>query len=216
MSEPNDKLIAAKQNIAQQRSAKGVGVGQAVPTKDRLPPGQTLASGWPVLDLGIQPEIAPAEWNLEILGAAPRQTLNWESFGKMTQTRLTTDFHCVTTWSIYDAKVEGVLWRDFLALAKPEPAATHVMFHSYDGYSTNVPMQALANDPQAMLIHSYNGQPLERRHGGPVRGWIPTLYAWKSAKWVKGVEFMLKDKRGFWEVRGYHNQGDPWKEERYS
>lgn len=217
MTQPNEKLIDAKQKLAEQRSAKGIGTGhESAPKKDRLPPGQRLASGFPVLDLGIQPEITAADWSLEITGAAEKRTFKWDDFLKLPQTKLTTDFHCVTTWSIYDAKVEGVLWRDFLAAVKPDAAATHVMFHSYDGYSTNLPLQALNADPQAMLIHAFGGQPLERIHGGPVRGWVPTLYAWKSAKWVKGVEFMLKDKRGFWEVRGYHNHGDPWKEERYS
>ena len=217
MTQPNEKLIEAKQKLAEQRSAKGVGTGhEAAPKKDRLPPGQRLASGFPVLDLGIQPEITTADWSLEISGAAEKRTFKWADFLKLPQTKLTTDFHCVTTWSIFDAKVEGVLWKDFMAVVKPDPAATHVMFHSYDGYSTNVPLKDLNEDPQAMLIHAFGGQPLERIHGGPVRGWVPTLYAWKSAKWVKGVEFMLKDKRGFWEVRGYHNHGDPWKEERYS
>lgn len=217
MNQPNEKLIDAKQKLAEKNAAKGVGTGQGSgEKKDRLPAGQRLVSGWPVLDLGMQPEIRKEEWSLEISGAAPKRVFNWAEFLKLPQTKLTTDFHCVTSWSIYDSKVEGVLWRDFMAAVKPDAAATHVMFHSYDGYSTNVPLKDLNEDPQAMLIHAWGGEPLERIHGGPVRGWVPSLYAWKSAKWVKGVEFMLKDRRGFWEVRGYHNHGDPWKEERYS
>jgi DMSO/TMAO reductase YedYZ molybdopterin-dependent catalytic subunit len=217
MNQPNDKLIDAKQKLAETNAAKGVGTGRDAPAKrERLPAGQRLVSGFPVLDLGIQPEIKTEDWSLEVFGAAQKRAFTWADFIKLPQTRLTTDFHCVTSWSIFDAQVEGVLWRDFMAAVKPDAAATHVMFHSYDGYSTNVPLADLNSDPQAMLIHAFGGQPLERIHGGPVRGWVPSLYAWKSAKWVKGVEFMLKDKRGFWEVRGYHNHGDPWKEERYS
>ncbi|MCC6574272.1 MAG: sulfite oxidase-like oxidoreductase [Planctomycetes bacterium] len=216
MDKPNEKLIDAKQKLAEKKSAQGVGVGTDAPKKDRLPPGQRLVDGWPVLDLGIQPQISTADWKLEISGLADKRAFTWQDFLKLPQTKLTTDFHCVTTWSIYDAKVEGVLWKDFIAAVKPESTAAAVMFHSYDGYSTNLTMVDLAADPQAMLIHSYDGKPLERIHGGPVRGWVPTLYAWKSAKWVKGVEFMPKDKRGFWELRGYHNHADPWREERYS
>lgn len=211
----NEKLIQAKQNVAEQRSAKGVGTGRDAASRDRLPPGQKLVAGWPVLDLGIQPEIGPEQWQLVVKGAADSRTLAWDDFLKLPQTKLTTDFHCVTSWSIYDAQVEGVLWQEFLALVKPSAQATHVMFGCFDGYTTNVSLDEMAQ-PDVAIVHSFGGEPLAREHGGPARIWIPHLYAWKSAKWVRSIEFMTADKRGFWEVRGYHNHGNPWKEERYS
>lgn len=215
MAEPNEKLIHAKQNLAKTRSAKGIGTGRESVTRDRLPPGQKLVTGWPVLDLGLRPEVPLAEWQLKISGAAEARSFTWHDFLKLPQTKQTTDFHCVTAWSIYDARVEGVLWQDFLKAVQVRPEATQAMFTSFDGYTTNVNLEELAQ-PDVAIIHSFNGQPLERDHGGPARMWVPHLYAWKSAKWLRGIEFMAKDKRGFWEVRGYHNHGDPWKEERYS
>jgi len=216
MSEPNKNLIQAKQNIAEKGLAEGKGTGMFAVARDRLPPGQRLVgSGWPVLDLGLRPDIKREDWKLEISGAAEAATLDWAAFTALKQTSQVTDLHCVTTWSIYDAKVEGVMWVDFLQAVKPHAKATHAMFHAYDGYTTNLPLSELAL-PQVAIIHSFGGKPLARDHGGPVRMWVPHLYAWKGAKWLKGIEFMTEDRRGFWEVRGYHNHGDPWKEERYS
>ena len=216
MSEHDDKIIKAKQNIAEKGIAEGKGTGMFPVARDRLPPGQRLVQGqWPVLDLGMRPEITTEEWKLEISGAAQEQTFDWEAFMKLPQTKQTTDLHCVTTWSIYDATVEGVLWTDFMAAIKPNPDVSHVMFHAHDGYTTNLPLAQL-NLPHVAIVHSYNGEPLTREHGAPVRMWVPHLYAWKGAKWLKGIEFMTEDRKGFWEVRGYHNDGDPWKEERYS
>lgn len=216
MPDPNEKLIQAKQSIAEKGISSGKGTGMFQVARDRLPPGQRLVSNsWPVLDLGLRPDVKREDWKLEISGGADPMTLDWAAFSAINQTKQTTDLHCVTTWSIYDAQVEGVLWIDFLAHVKPHANATHVMFHAYDGYTTNLPMSELAM-PQVAIIHSYNGKPLARDHGGPVRMWVPHLYAWKGAKWLKGIEFMTEDRRGFWEVRGYHNHGDPWKEERYS
>jgi DMSO/TMAO reductase YedYZ molybdopterin-dependent catalytic subunit len=216
MTTPNEKLIRAKQNLAEKRAAEGKGVGAEQPSRDRLPPGQKLVTdGWPVLDLGMHPDIKPEQWELKISGAAIEQTFSWDDFRAMPQTKLTTDLHCVTTWSIYDAEVEGVLWADLLARLNVRDDATHAMFHSHDGYTTNLPLTEMSK-PGVALVHSFGGKPLTREHGGPVRTWVPHLYAWKSAKWLKEIEFMTADKRGFWEVRGYHNLGDPWKEQRYS
>lgn len=216
MSEHDEKIIKAKQNIAEKGIAEGKGTGMFPVAKDRLPPGQRLVQGqWPVLDLGLRPDITTEDWKLEISGAAQEKTFDWAGFMKLPQSKQTTDLHCVTTWSIYDATVEGVLWTDFMEHVKPNPDISHVMFHAYDGYSTNLPIVEL-NMPHVMIVHSYNGKPLTREHGGPVRMWVPHLYAWKGAKWLKGIEFMTEDRKGFWEVRGYHNHGDPWKEERYS
>ncbi|MCB9894417.1 MAG: sulfite oxidase-like oxidoreductase [Planctomycetes bacterium] len=216
MSEHDEKIIKAKQNIAEKGVAEGKGTGMFPVTKDRLPPGQKLVTtGWPVLDLGLRPEIKTEEWKLEISGATDGPSFNWDEFLALPQTKLKTDLHCVTTWSIYDAQVEGVLWVDFLSRLNVKPEATHAMFHAYDGYTTNLPLSELAL-PNVAIVHSFGGKPLTREHGGPVRMWVPHLYAWKGAKWLKGIEFLTEDKRGFWEVRGYHNHGDPWKEERYS
>jgi DMSO/TMAO reductase YedYZ molybdopterin-dependent catalytic subunit len=216
VTDANDRLIQAKQKLANERAARGLGTGSEHDSRERLPPGQKLVTDhWPVLDLGLHPEVSPAEWQLAITGAAVAATLTWDDFRAMPQTTLTTDLHCVTTWSIYDARVEGVLWADFVKAIRPDQDATHVMLHSHDGYTTNLPLAELER-PDVALVHSFGGKPLTREHGGPVRMWVPHLYAWKSAKWLKGIEFMTEDRPGFWEVRGYHNLGDPWKEQRYS
>lgn len=216
MTEHDPKIIRAKQTIAEKGIAEGKGTGMFPVARDRLPPGQRLVQGqWPVLDLGLRPDIKPEDWKLEISGAAQALSFDWQAFMKLPQTRQTTDLHCVTTWSIYDAHVEGVLWTDFMEHVRPHEDATHVLFHAYDGYTTNLPIVEL-NLPQVAIVHSYDGKPLTREHGGPVRMWVPHLYAWKGAKWLKGIEFLTEDRKGFWEVRGYHNHGDPWREERYS
>lgn len=215
MDDADNKLVKAKEQLARQRSQKGVGTGFDVPARDRLPPGQHLVQGWPVLDLGIKPDISSTQWKLAINGAAQHQTLDWDDFRSLPQTALVTDFHCVTSWSIFDARVEGVLWRDLVPLLGIAADATHVVLSSSDGYTTNVSLEDMSR-PDVALVHSFGGEPLSREHGGPVRVWIPHLYAWKSAKWLRGIDFQNADKRGFWEVRGYHNRGDPWKEERFS
>jgi DMSO/TMAO reductase YedYZ molybdopterin-dependent catalytic subunit len=216
MNQPNEKLIQAKQQLAEKRSAEGRGTGRDAAARDRLPPGQTLATnGWPVLDLGLRPDIRREDWKLEISGAAKEQSFDWAAFSALPQVKLTTDLHCVTSWSIFDAQVEGVLWAEFLRHIELDDSATHVMFHAYDGYTTNLPLTELAKADVA-IVHSFGGAPLTREHGGPVRMWVPHLYAWKGAKWLKGMQFLTEDHKGFWEVRGYHNHGDPWKEERYS
>jgi DMSO/TMAO reductase YedYZ molybdopterin-dependent catalytic subunit len=213
--QPNEKLIQAKQNIAAKHIAAGRGTGTDTASRDRLPPGQKLVTNdWPVLDLGLRPDVPTHLWQLKVFGMGDERVFGWDDFNALPQTKLVTDFHCVTTWSIYDAQITGVLWADFLKHITVPPQATHVMFHSYDGYTTNLPLAELAL-PDVAIIHSFGGKPLTREHGGPVRMWVPHLYAWKSAKWLRGIEFMPKDKRGFWEVRGYHNHGDPWKEERH-
>lgn len=212
----NEKLIQAKQDLASKRAAQGRGTGHSEGSRDRLPPGQKLVTNdWPVLDLGLKPDVPTHLWQLKVYGLGTEKVFGWDDFNALPQAQLTTDLHCVTSWSIYDATVNGVLWSEFLKQVAVPAGATHVMFHSYDGYTTNLPLAELAL-PDVAIVHSFGGKPLTREHGGPVRMWVPHLYAWKSAKWLRGIEFMAKDKRGFWEVRGYHNHGDPWKEERYS
>lgn len=183
--------------------------------RPRLPPGQRLDSGWPVLHYGAIPQIDLTTWRFNVFGLVERQVeLKWEEFMALPQTRIRRDIHCVTTWSKFDNVWEGVRFSDVVALANPLPEARAVMFHSYGGYTTNVPLEDLKGDDN-LLAHSHDGKPLTPEHGWPLRGMIPELYFWKSAKWVRGIEFLPSDRPGFWEQYGYHMHGDPWTEERY-
>jgi DMSO/TMAO reductase YedYZ molybdopterin-dependent catalytic subunit len=211
---PETKLTTTKQRWA--REGKFLTGRAARPEADRLPPGQHLVKDWPVLDLGIQPTVARDTWRLDVTGAVDNPvSWDWLTFLAQPQTRETTDIHCVTTWSRYDNGWEGIATRDLLALVEPKAEARFVMLHSYDGYTTNLPLEDFAAE-DAILAHSWNGAPLPREHGGPLRLVVPHLYFWKSAKWLKRIDFMPADRRGFWEERGYHDRGDPWTEERYS
>ncbi|MBC7905424.1 MAG: sulfite oxidase-like oxidoreductase [Rhodospirillaceae bacterium] len=206
-----DKLVETKEKWAREGRAL---TGAPAP-KRRLPPGQRETADWPVLDLGITPNLVPADWSLTVGGAveAPLKW-SWDDFLAQPQTELTTDIHCVTTWSRYDNAWKGVSARHLLALVRPRAEAKFLMFRSYDGYTTNVPLDRFADD-DVLLAHSWQGEPLSREHGGPVRVVIPKLYFWKSAKWLRAITFMDKDAPGYWELRGYHDEGDPWTEERY-
>ncbi|MBS7540791.1 sulfite oxidase-like oxidoreductase [Ancylobacter lacus] len=212
---PEDsKLTTTKQRWA--REGRFLTGRVTRPDSDRLPPGQHLVRDWPVLDLGLQPAISRVQWRLDVTGLVEHPvSWSWQEFLDQKQTKLVTDMHCVTTWSRYDNGWEGMLVRDLLDIVMPKPEASHVMMHSYDGYTTNVALEDFGAE-DALLVHSWEGAPLAREHGGPVRVLIPHLYLWKSAKWVRQIEFMAADKRGFWEERGYHNHADPWTEERYS
>ena len=208
-----DKLIEAKQEWARDgRLLTGAAAGA---TRNRLPPGQTLVKDWPVLDLGVQPDVKPDRWRLrlEVLVAAPL-ALTLADFMALPQTELVNDIHCVTAWSRYDNHWQGVRAAHLLELARPTQAARFVSFTSYDGYTTNVSLADFA-EQEVLLAHSWEGEPLSRQHGGPVRVVLPKLYFWKSPKWVTRIELLGADRPGFWEVRGYHNNGDPWAEERY-
>ncbi|HJN93859.1 MAG TPA: sulfite oxidase-like oxidoreductase [Dehalococcoidia bacterium] len=185
--------------------------------EDRLPPGQRLTRDWPVLTYGATPEVSTAEWQLTIWGEVEQElTWSWDDFLALGLSTETNDIHCVTHWSRYDNDWEGVLWSAIMRQIKVKPSAQSVMFHSYGGYTTNVPLEDLASDDHAMLATGWNNAPLTANHGGPVRGMIPSLYFWKSAKWVGGIEFLPQDRPGFWEMYGYHIHGDPWTEQRYS
>ena len=142
-------------------------------------------------------------------------TLDWTTFMALPQTQARSDIHCVTSWSRYDNDWTGVATRHLLDLVTPRGEAAFLMLYGYDDYTTNVPLADFAA-PEAILVHSWQGKPLPREHGGPVRLVIPHLYFWKSAKWLGGIDFLGADKAGFWEVNGYHMRGDPWAEERYS
>ena len=211
---PDSKLTTTKQAWAGQgRFLTG---RAARPEHERLPPGQHLAKDWPVLDLGVLPRIDRAHWSLRVFGAvADAVTWDWPTFRAQNQVREVTDIHCVTTWSRYDNAWDGVSTRTVLDAVRPHDAASFVVLHAHDGYTTNLPLADFAA-PDAILAHSWNGQALTAEHGGPVRLIVPHLYLWKSAKWLQRIEFVTADKPGFWEVRGYHDRGDPWQEQRYS
>lgn len=193
-------------------------LGRRVATgDDRLPPGQRLTKDWPVLTYGATPLIERSEWRFTIWGEVEQElTWSWEEFLAIGVERRTNDIHCVTHWSRYDNTWEGVLLRDVLARIGLKPGAESVMFHSYGGYTSNVPLADLGRDDHAMLAVKHDDEPIAPEHGGPVRVVIPSLYFWKSAKWVGGMEILPQDRPGFWEMYGYHLHGDPWNEERYS
>ncbi len=187
-----------------------------VRSHDRLPPGQHLTSGFPVLDLGIQPEIKLEHWRLQISGQVENPvTLTWEDFHALPQFEDVSDFHCVTTWSKYDCAWGGVSFFTLCELVKPTPQAHFLHYTGYDGYSTNTPLET-ALDDDTLIATSFAGTSIPREHGGPARVIIPKLYAWKGAKFVKGIEFLEHDRQGFWEVRGYSNTADPWTDDRFS
>jgi DMSO/TMAO reductase YedYZ molybdopterin-dependent catalytic subunit len=205
------KLIATKEKwAAEGRALTGAGV-----SAERLPPGQRLVTSWPVLDLGITPTVDPARWRLEVGGLVQRPaSFDLGAFSALPQTTMRSDIHCVTTWSRYDNDWQGVSARDLLVDVQPQSRARFALFESYDGYTTNLPLDAFADDDVLLATH-WQGAPLSLEHGAPVRVVVPKLYFWKSAKWVSRITFAAEDKPGFWEVRGYHNIGDPWSEQRY-
>jgi DMSO/TMAO reductase YedYZ molybdopterin-dependent catalytic subunit len=183
---------------------------------ERLPPGQKLTDGWPVLHYGGTPDIDLASWKLSIIGLVEDEVhFTWDEFMALPQTTLRSDIHCVTHWSKFDNEWTGVKIADLMAGVKVKPEAKHAMVHSYGGYTTNIPLAELLDD-DVILAHSHAGKPLETQHGWPMRLVVPKLYFWKSAKWMRGLVFMADQKPGFWEMYGYHIHGDPWIEERYS
>jgi DMSO/TMAO reductase YedYZ molybdopterin-dependent catalytic subunit len=208
------KLVGTKERWARQgRALTGLPETREA---GRLPPGQHVVKNWPVLDLGVQPEIALERWRLRVFGAVESPVIwDWAGFLAQPQTREVSDIHCVTTWSRYDNRWQGVSARHLLATVRPKPEARFVVLHSYDGYTTNLPLACFADD-DVLLAHSWDGAPIPREHGGPVRAVVPKLYFWKSAKWLRRVELVAEDRSGFWEERGYHDRGDPRAEERYS
>jgi len=210
-----DRYIAAKQAWAEKQKARGV-TARTVASADRLPPGQKLTTGFPVLDLGVQPEVPLPDWRLKIDGlvSQPAQ-LSWDQFHALPQVTDVSDFHCVTTWSKYDCTWGGVAFTTLYELVQPQPEAKFVYFSSYDGYTTNVSLEKCLDD-DVLIATSFDGAPVSREHGGPARVIIPKLYAWKGAKFVNAITFLAEDKLGFWEVRGYSNTADPWTEDRYA
>lgn len=184
---------------------------------EKLPPGQLFTGKFPVMTYGPTPVIEPEHWSLNIRGLVHEElSWTWKEFLELPQTTLQADFHCVTHWSRFDDEWTGVLFRDFWERIKEvvKPETTHVMQHAYGGYTTNLPLAWMLEE-DVILTHTFNGGPLPAEHGGPVRVFTPRRYGWKGAKWIKSLEFMDRDKPGFWEQNGYSNSADPWKEERY-
>jgi DMSO/TMAO reductase YedYZ molybdopterin-dependent catalytic subunit len=211
---PDSKLTRSKQRWA--REGRFLTGKTARPDEQRLPPGQHLTRDWPTLDLGLTPESATARWRLDVYCAIDNQIFwDFAEFLGRARTSILSDIHCVTTWSRYDNQWTGLPTRDLLEACQPHDTARFVVLHSYDGYTTNLPLEDFAAE-DALLAHSWSDEPLTAEHGGPVRLVVPHLYFWKSAKWLQAIEFLDNDAPGYWEVRGYHNRGDPWAEQRYS
>jgi len=181
----------------------------------RLPPGQALTLKWPVLHYGSVPRFDPATWDFKVTGLVevPRK-LTWDEFNRLPRMTVTRDFHCVTRWSRFDNLWEGVNFREILSLAKPKNTASHVRVHAEQDFTANVPLADLDREDVFCATH-HDGQPLNADHGYPLRLVVPHLYAWKSVKWVRGIEFLDHDVPGFWERNGYHMYGDPFKEQRF-
>jgi DMSO/TMAO reductase YedYZ molybdopterin-dependent catalytic subunit len=183
-----------------------------------LPPDQapTAPGRWPVLDLGGQPDVTVEKWHLRLDGAcrAPL-VLRYADLLALEQVEDTSDFHCVTGWSKLDVRWAGVRLSTALALAEPAEDARHILCHAWDGYTTNLPLEEALKD-DVLLVHTAEGAPLAREHGGPVRVITPQLWAWKGAKWIRRLELLREDRKGFWEERGYSNTAHPWRNDRYS
>jgi DMSO/TMAO reductase YedYZ molybdopterin-dependent catalytic subunit len=181
----------------------------------RLPPGQYYTDKWPVLHAGEVPDVDPASWTLQVTGEVEKPlTLSFEELQQLPATEVTTDIHCVTRWSRFDARFKGVHWSELAKLCGPKPSARFAIALAEHGFTANVPLEAL-EDEHALVVYEADGAPLTPEHGGPVRLFIPTKYFWKSAKWLRGIELSAVDKPGFWERYGYDNNADFWKEERY-
>ena len=181
---------------------------------DRLPPGQYLERGFPVLSAGPTPETPLDEWTFRITGAVDAEReWTWEEFQALEKETPTVDIHCVTTWSKFDTTWEGVSVDTLLEGV--EPLGGYVTAFSDGGYTTNLPLSDVTGG-KAWVAFGYDGKPLHPEHGGPARLLVPHLYVWKSAKWVRGIQFTAHNEPGFWEVNGYHDRGDPWREQRYT
>jgi DMSO/TMAO reductase YedYZ molybdopterin-dependent catalytic subunit len=205
------KLIAAKVALAK----KGL-IPSKASENERIPAGQKQVTNFPVLDLGIRPNVNTTNWSLRVFGLVENPLeFNWIAFRSLPQIKDVSDFHCVTRWSQLDMVWEGVSARELLMQASPLPLAKFVTLHSYDGYTTNLPLEALLDD-DVVIAHSVLGHALTAEHGGPVRMVVPKRYGWKSAKWLKSIELHAQDRPGFWEVRGYHNDAFPFLEQRFS
>ena len=208
-----DAYIAAKEQWARKMAGQK---RQEPRSANRLPPGQRQVQDFPVLDLGVRPEMSLEKWELKIQGLVDNPvTLTWPQFLALRQFKDVSDFHCVTTWSQFDMEWEGVALLTIAELVRPKREARHVLFESYDGYSTNNPIEVCLDD-DVLIAHKWNGEPLSLEHGGPARVIIPKRYAWKGAKFIHQITFLEGDVLGYWESRGYSNTADPWSEDRFA
>jgi DMSO/TMAO reductase YedYZ molybdopterin-dependent catalytic subunit len=181
----------------------------------RLPPGQYLTEKWPVLHAGTVPRTDLSTWDLRVFGEVESPlTLTWEQLDELPRSENMQDIHCVTRWSRFDARFGGVHWRELAKLVRPKPSARYVVAHAEQDFTANVPLEYLEDDLALLATHA-DGEPLTPEHGWPLRLVIPGKYFWKSAKWLRALELRATDQPGFWERYGYHNDADPWKEERY-
>ena len=216
----NEALIRGKER----RAEKGVGSGpkyQGTGTPNRhgmpkLPPGQHEVKNWPVLDLGVHPELTRELWELSVRGEVEKPfTLDWAAFLALPQVEDVSDFHCVTSWSRMDNHWVGVRFKTLMEKAGLKETSRYVHITSYDGYATNLPLAECMHD-DVLLVHGWEGIDLPREHGGPVRMITPRRYAWKGAKWIREIRILAEDIPGFWEMRGYSNTAEPWLNDRYS
>jgi DMSO/TMAO reductase YedYZ molybdopterin-dependent catalytic subunit len=188
---------------------------QKMKSEGRLPPGQSLTLKWPVLHYGSVPRFDPKRWDFRVYGLVETpMRWTWAEFNALPKVKRHSDFHCVTRWSRFDNDWEGVAFREVLGRVKLKPGAAYVLVHAEQGFTANVPLSDLDREEVLFATH-HDGQPLSADHGYPRRLIVPHLYAWKSVKWARGIEFLDHDTPGFWEQNGYHMYGDPWKEQRF-
>jgi DMSO/TMAO reductase YedYZ molybdopterin-dependent catalytic subunit len=216
MERPSDPKYQTGQSPRPDELPPGVIVSPDTLRSDRLPPGQVRTRKWPVLDAFGTAHVSPESWRLQIFGLVERPlTLKLAEFQALPRVKIFSDFHCVTRWSRLGNLWEGVATRELLSRTGTRPQARFVICHGYDnGWTTNLPLADFLTE-DALLADSHDGQPIPPEHGGPVRGLVPRLYAWKSAKWIRGIELVALDQPGYWERAGYHLRGDPWKQERF-
>ncbi len=212
---PKPSSVIAKIKLENAYSKKSFQTPGRDKDNRRLPPGQSQSFEWPVLDLGDKPVIVPEDCSLSVAGLVERPIQwNWNQLMGQPQTEITTDIHCVTAWSRFNNQWKGISAKHFISIVRPKPEARFLVCHGYDGYTTNIPLDTFNSD-DVIIAHQWQGNPISRDHGGPVRIVIPQLYFWKSTKWLRHIVFLENDVKGYWETRGYHNEGDPWKQQRY-
>ncbi|HNY42762.1 MAG TPA: sulfite oxidase-like oxidoreductase [Bryobacteraceae bacterium] len=215
MTDQIDYLQPEETAVAEDQPA-GVIISEDTKKPNRVPPGQKRTRQWPVLDAAGTPPVDMSQWRLEMYGLVEREVrFDWVTFGQLPRVKVFADFHCVTGWSRLANVWSGVSTRLLAEKCGLKPEAKYVLAHGYDyGWTTNLPIEVFLAEDTLVATH-HDGRPLTAEHGGPARLIVPRLFAWKSAKWLGGLEFLDRDRAGFWERNGYHMNGDPWKGERF-